>query len=75
MTVIFTSAKEVMLSLLFVCLFVYLCVCLLATLPKSFGMDLHMKVGNGPVNKWLNFGGDPDHRLETVFYVVNGNGW
>jgi len=22
-------------------------------------------VGNGPTNKWLNFGGDPDHRLET----------
>jgi len=23
------------------------------------------KVGNGPLNKWLNFGGDPDHRLDT----------
>ena len=20
------------------------------------------KVGNGPINKWLNFGGDPDQR-------------
>jgi len=27
---------------------------------KFFG-----KVGNGPVNKWLNFGGDPVHRLDT----------
>ena len=24
------------------------------------------KVSNGPVNKRLNFGGDPDHRLDTV---------
>jgi len=23
-------------------------------------MKLSGKVGNGPVNKWLNFGGDPD---------------
>jgi len=23
------------------------------------------KVGNALVNKWLNFGGDPDHRLDT----------
>jgi len=23
------------------------------------------KVGNGPMNSWLNFGGDPDHRLDT----------
>jgi len=22
------------------------------------------KVGNEPVNKWLNFGGDPGHRLD-----------
>ena len=28
-------------------------------------MKLFGKVGNGPVNKWLNFGGDPDHRLDT----------
>jgi len=28
-------------------------------------MKLSWKVGNGPVNKWLNFGGDPDHRLDT----------
>jgi len=23
------------------------------------------KVGNGPMNKWLNFAGDPDHHLDT----------
>jgi len=23
------------------------------------------KIGNGPMNKWLNFGGDLDHRLDT----------
>jgi len=28
------------------------------------------KVGNGPVNKLLNFGGDPDHRLDTG--IVSG---
>jgi len=22
-------------------------------------------VGNGPLNKWLNFGGNPGHRLDT----------
>jgi len=29
------------------------------------------KVGNGPVNMWLNFGGDPDHRLDRgiVFQI------
>jgi len=24
-------------------------------------MKFSRKVGNGPMNKWLNFGGDPDH--------------
>jgi len=34
-------------------------------------MDLHeicmksRKAGNGPLNKRLNFSGDPDHRLDT----------
>jgi len=28
-------------------------------------MKLAGKVDNGPVNKWLNFSGDPDHRLDT----------
>ena len=53
-----------MFSSLFVCLFV----CLLATLRKSFQTDLFCKkfsekVGNGPMNNWLNFGGGLDHRL------------
>jgi len=41
---------------------------LLATLRENFRTDLHeifRKVGNGPMNNWLNFGGDPDHRLGT----------
>ena len=28
-------------------------------------MKFSAKVGNGPMNNWLNFGGDPDHRLDT----------
>ena len=28
-------------------------------------MKFSGKVGNGPVNKRLNFGGDPGHRLTT----------
>ena len=28
-------------------------------------MKFSGKVGNGPLNKWLNFGGDLDHRLDT----------
>jgi len=28
-------------------------------------MKFSRKVGNGPVNKWLHCGGDPDHRLDT----------
>jgi len=59
-----TSAKEDMFSSLFVCL----SLCLLATLRKNFRSDLHEfsgKVCNGLMNKLLNFGGDPDHRLDT----------
>jgi len=25
-------------------------------------------VGNGSMNKWLNFGSDPDHRLDTGLF-------
>jgi len=61
---IVTSANQE--SSLFVCLSD---VCLLATLRKNFRTDLHKifreKVANGPLNKRLNFGGDPDHRLDT----------
>jgi len=28
-------------------------------------MKFSGKVDNGSMNKWLNFGGDPDHRLDT----------
>jgi len=28
-------------------------------------MKFSTTVGNGPMNKWLNFGGDPGHRLDT----------
>ena len=37
----FTSAKAVMFSSLFVCLSVCLSVCLIATLRKNFQTDLH----------------------------------
>jgi len=45
-------------------LFVCLSVCLVATLRKNFRTDLR-EIFNGPMNKRLNFGGDPDHRLDT----------
>jgi len=36
-------------------------------------MKFSGKVGNGPVNKRLNFGGDPDHYLDTgiVFRICH----
>ena len=46
-----------------VCLFV----CLLATLRKTserIYIKFSGKVGNGPMNNWLNCDGDPDHRLD-----------
>jgi len=35
-------------------------------------MEFSGKVDNGPVNKRLNFGGDPDHRLDTGIVFVSG---
>ena len=34
-------------------------------------MKFSGKVGNGQINKWLNFGGDPDHHVDTgiVFWI------
>jgi len=29
-------------------------------------MKFSEKFGNGAMNKWLNFGGNPNHRLDTV---------
>jgi len=59
-----TSAKEDMYVIDVVCL----SVCLLATLRKKTSERICMKfsgkVGNGPTNKWLNFGGDPVHGSE-----------
>jgi len=51
-----------------------LSVCLLATLCKNLEricMNFSGKVGNGPMNNWLNFVGDLDHRLDTrvVFWI------
>jgi len=31
-------------------------------------MKFSAEVGNGPVNKGFNFGGDPDHRLDTWLF-------
>jgi len=58
--VIVTSTKEDVFSSLFVWL--------LSTLRKTskrICMKFSGKVGNGPVNKWLNFGGSPDNCLDT----------
>jgi len=33
-------------------------------------MKFSVNVGNWPINKWLNFGGDSDHRLDTG--IVSG---
>jgi len=51
-----------------VCLFV----CLLATLRKNFRTDLHEfsgNVGNGPMNKPVNFDGDPNLDTGIVFRI------
>jgi len=69
-------------------LFVCLSVCLLETFRQNFLTDLHEIFKEGwqrAIEKRLNFGGDPDHRLDTgiIFHirhcweirkVVNGNG-
>jgi len=57
-------------------MFSSLFVCLLATLCKNFRTDLHeisRKVGSGPVNKRLNFGGDPNNSPHTgiVFRICH----
>jgi len=46
---------------LFVCLFVCLFVSNCAKTSERICMKCPQKVGNGPVNKWLNFADDPDH--------------
>ena len=59
----FTSAKEVMFLSFFVCLSVFLQLC--AKTPERICMKFSGKVGSGPMNKWLNFGVDPCHHLDT----------
>jgi len=47
--------------------YVFVVVCLFVCL-LNFKTDLHEIFREGwqwPMNKWLNFGGDPDHRLDT----------
>jgi len=57
---------------LYVCLFV----CLLATLRKKTSericMKFSEKVGNRPMNKLLNFGGDPDPDRDTGKTCLGG---
>jgi len=38
-------------------------------------MKFSGKVGNGPMSKWLNFGGDTDHRLHTGIVVRIRHRW
>jgi len=45
-----------------VCLFD--CQQLCTTTSERTCMKFSGKIGNGPMNKWLHFGGDPDHRLD-----------
>jgi len=47
------------------CLFVCLSVSNFAQKPERICTTFARKISNGPVNKWLNFGGDPDHLLDT----------
>ena len=65
--VIVTSTKEVLCIIVVVCLSVCLFDCqqLCTTTSERTCMKFSGKVGNGPVNKWLHFGGDPDHCLDT----------
>ena len=48
--------------------YVFVVVCLLATLRKNFLTDTYEIFREGlqlAMNRWLNFGGDPHHRLDT----------
>ena len=37
-------------------------------------MKFSGKFGNEPMNKWLNFGGDPDHRSSDTGKTCLGGG-
>jgi len=38
-------------------------------------MKVLAKVVNGPMNKWSNFDGDPDHHLDTGIVFQIGHYW
>jgi len=59
--IINTGAKQDMFSSLFVCLSVSNFV---QKLQKRICIKFSGKIGNGPMNEWLNFGGDPVHGLD-----------
>ena len=59
-------------------MYVIVVVCLLATLLKNFERictKFSGKVGNGPVNIRLNFGGDPDNHLDTGIVFLIRHYW
>ena len=62
--------RKVMCSSLFVCLFVSN---FAQKLWNGFAWNFQGRVVNCPMNKWLNFGGSPDHRLNTgiVFRICH----
>jgi len=69
MIVIITSAKEYV----FVIVSLFVCYQLCAKTSRRICMKFSENVDNGPVNKCLNFSGDPDHRLDTgiVFRICH----
>ena len=42
-------------------------------MSKQICMKFSGKIGNAPMNKWLNFGGDPDQDLDS--YHDTGKRW
>jgi len=48
-------------------MFLSLFVCF--SLSRRICLKFSRKVGNGSTNKWLNFGGDPDHRLDIGIVI------
>jgi len=62
-----TAAKKVMFSSSFLCLSVSYFA--LTKTSERICMKFSEKVGNGPMNKRLNFGGDPD--TGTVFRICH----
>jgi len=60
--------NNVIVTSVVVCLFATL---LCTTTSERICMKFSWKVSNGPLNKWLNFSGDPVHRLDTgIFFRI-----